>query len=97
KQSKGAISYLALSFADPELVTVGLKTDAGVVQPSAETITTGKYPIWAYEHMYTKGEAQGPVKALIDYALSPGFQKDVLPTVKGFMPVVAMTVSKDKD
>jgi phosphate transport system substrate-binding protein len=34
KQTKGAISYLALSFADPDLQLFGIKSDAGVVSPT---------------------------------------------------------------
>src|SRR6185437_3848560 len=56
KQTKGAISYLALSFADPELKTFGIKGDAGAVEPGNASITGGTYPIWSYEHMFTKGE-----------------------------------------
>jgi phosphate transport system substrate-binding protein len=97
KQTKGAISYLALSFKDDSLVTIPLKTDKGTVEPSTETITAGTYPIWAYEHMYTKGEATGASKAFLDYILSPDFQTRVVPTVKGFIPMTQMKVTKDKD
>lgn len=97
KQTKGAISYLGLSFADNDVLTLGLKTDKGLVEPNAETITSGAYPIWSYEHMYTKGQPSGSTKAFLDYLLSEDFQKNVLPTVKGFIPVVAMKVSREKD
>jgi phosphate transport system substrate-binding protein len=97
KQTKGAISYLALSFADPDLQIFGLKSDAGVVAPTAESIAEGSYPIWSYEHMYTKGEPTGVAKQFLDYMLSSEFQEQVLPTVKGFIPVTRMKVSRDKD
>jgi phosphate transport system substrate-binding protein len=97
KQTKGAISYLALSFADPELATFSLKSDAGVVEPGAAGITTGAYPIWAYEHMYTKGEATGSTKQFLDYLASADFQDTVLPTVKGFIPVTQMKTAREKD
>jgi phosphate transport system substrate-binding protein len=97
KQTKGAISYLALSFADPELLVIGLKGDAGVVQPSTQSITSGSYPIWSYEHMYTKGQPTGVAKAFLDYMTSQEFQEQVLPTVKGFIPVTQMKTSRDKD
>jgi phosphate transport system substrate-binding protein len=97
KQTKGAISYLALSFKDDELATLSLKGEGGLVEPTTENITAGKYPIWAYEHMYTKGEATGGTKAFIDYVVSPEFQNDVLPTVKGFISVTAMKTSRDAD
>ncbi|HZU84277.1 MAG TPA: phosphate ABC transporter substrate-binding protein [Polyangiaceae bacterium] len=97
KQTKGAISYLALSFADPDLQVLGLKTDAGVVDPTPASITSGRYPIWSYEHMYTKGEPTGVAKEFLDYVLSPQFQERALPGVKGFIPVTQMKVSRDKD
>ena len=97
KQTKGAISYLALSFADPDLVTLAMKTDKGVVMPAADTIESGAYPIWSYEHMYTKGEATGGAKEFLDYVQSAPFQSEVLPTVKGFIPVTAMKITRDHD
>jgi phosphate transport system substrate-binding protein len=96
KQTKGAISYLALSFKDDELVTLSLKgADGAVVDPTDANIESGAYPIWSYEHMFTKGEATGQAKAFIDYVLAADFQKGVLPTVKGFIPVTDMKVTKD--
>jgi phosphate transport system substrate-binding protein len=95
KQSKGAISYLALSFADPELKTFSLKSDAGVIEPGAESISSGAYPIWSYEHMYTKGEPTGSAKQFLDYLASADFQEHVLPTVKGFIPITQMKVTRE--
>jgi phosphate transport system substrate-binding protein len=95
KQTKGAISYLALSFADPELQTFGIKSDAGNVQPTTDSITGGTYPIWSYEHMYTKGEATGATKDFLDYLASADFQEHVLPTVKGFIPITQMKIARE--
>jgi phosphate transport system substrate-binding protein len=95
KQSKGAISYLALSFADPELHTFALKSDAGAIEPGAESITGGTYPIWSYEHMYTKGEPTGAAKDFLDYLASTDFQEHVLPTVKGFIPITQMKLARE--
>ncbi|MCL2778403.1 MAG: phosphate ABC transporter substrate-binding protein [Polyangiaceae bacterium] len=97
KQTKGAISYLALSFKDDSLLTLSIKTDAGVVEPTEASIIAGKYPIWSYEHMYTKGEPTGLTKAFLDYIGSADFQKGVIPTVKGFIPVTEMKVTREKD
>ena len=41
---------------------------------SADAVTSGQYPIYAYEHMYTKGEATGTVKLFLDYMTSAEFQ-----------------------
>jgi phosphate transport system substrate-binding protein len=97
KQTKGAISYLALSFKDDSLLTVAVKTDKGPVEATAQNIQAGSYPIWAYEHMYTKGAPTGATKTFLDFMLSPDFQEKTLPTVKGFIPVTQMKVTKDKD
>jgi phosphate transport system substrate-binding protein len=97
KQTKGAISYLALSFKDPELVVLSFKKADKVVEPVDETIASGDYPIWAYEHMYTKGEPTGTAKAFLDYMSSLDFQNGVLPKVKGFIAVTKMKVSREKD
>ena len=95
KQTKGAISYLALSFADPDLRTFPLKSDAGVIVPGAESITSGVYPIWSYEHMYTKGEPTASPKQFLDYLASAEFQEKVLPSVKGFIPITQMKVTRE--
>jgi phosphate transport system substrate-binding protein len=66
KQTPGAVSYVALSGITGGVTIVAV----GGVMPAPETITTGKYPIWSYEHMYTYGEPQGPVAAFIDFVKS---------------------------
>jgi phosphate transport system substrate-binding protein len=96
KQTKGAISYLALSFKDDDLVTLAIKgADAGVVDSSDANIESGAYPIWSYEHMFTKGEATGATKTFLDYMLSPEFQKSDLQRVKGFIPITEMKTTRD--
>ena len=97
KQTRGAISYLALSFDDPGLRTLSVRRDDGtVVAPTAEAITSGDYPIWSYEHLYTRGAPSGATRAFLDYVLSRRFQDEVVPTVKGFIPVTAMKVERDE-
>jgi phosphate transport system substrate-binding protein len=97
KQTPGAISYLALSFKEDGLVTLPLKIGAETVEPTSENIESGKYPIWSYEHMYTKGEATGGAKRFLDFVTGNDFQTNGLPSVKGFVPVTLMKVKKDKD
>jgi phosphate transport system substrate-binding protein len=97
KQTKGAISYLALSFRDPELQTFAFKKEKDTIEPTDENIASGAYPIWSYEHMYTKGEPTGTTKAFVDYLVSPEFQDTVLPSVKGFIAVTKMKASREKD
>jgi phosphate transport system substrate-binding protein len=97
KQTPGAISYLALSFAEADILTLAVKLGPDIIEPTPEEIAQGRYPIWAYEHMYTNGEATGATKKFLDYMLSDEFQSRVLPNVRGFIPVTAMKLHKDKD
>lgn len=71
QQTDGAIGYLALSY----LATAENRTGINIlkydgVEANKENITTGKYPVWSYEHMYTKGEPRGLTKAYLDYMVS---------------------------
>jgi len=63
KQTPGAVSYVALSGIKPGVSIVAVD---GVV-PSQDTIVSGKYPIWSYEHMYTNGEPKGQIAAFIEF------------------------------
>lgn len=85
----GAISYLALSYIKDNSIKA-LKLDG--IEPTAANITSGKYPIWSYEHMYTKGAAQGLSKAFIDYMTSDEVKP--LITKLGYIPINDMTVSR---
>ena len=81
----GAIGYVDAPYAD-ESVKV-LKFDG--VEFSAQNIIDGKYPIYGYGHMYTKGEPTGAVKAFIDYIMSDEFQNSQVEKL-GFIPVNKM-------
>ena len=59
------------------------------VEYSPQNIIDGKYPIYGYGHMYTKGEPTGAVKAFIDYILSDEFQNTQVEKL-GFIPVSKM-------
>ncbi|HWT04468.1 MAG TPA: phosphate ABC transporter substrate-binding protein [Xanthomonadales bacterium] len=67
KQTPGAVSYVALSGISGGGVTI-VAVDG--VMPTPQTIETGKYPIWSYEHMYTYGEPKGDVAGFIDFVKS---------------------------
>jgi phosphate transport system substrate-binding protein len=86
----GSISYLALSFASSNN-TVKMVSLNGVA-PTNANIISGQYPIWSYEHMYTKGDPQGMTKAFIDYMMSPA----VAPLIQqlGYIVGSSMTVSR---
>jgi phosphate transport system substrate-binding protein len=64
KQTPGAVSYVALSGITDAGVTV-VAVDG--VTPTPQTIASGRYPIWSYEHMYTYGEPAGNVADFIRF------------------------------
>ena len=65
KSTNGAIGYVALSYltGDAGVETVAIDD----VEPTLENTYSGKYPVWTFEHMYTKGEPNEVTKAFIDY------------------------------
>ncbi|CAM4001039.1 phosphate ABC transporter substrate-binding protein [Saccharibacillus endophyticus] len=90
--TKGAVGYLAFSYLD-DTVTA-LSYDG--VEPKEENVQSGDYPIWAYEHMYTKGEPDGATKAFLDYFMTEEVQNaDV--TELGYIPVSSMEVKRDAE
>ncbi|AIQ63953.1 phosphate-binding protein [Paenibacillus stellifer] len=89
-ETPGAIGYLALSYLDNTVQT--LKYDS--VDPSVDNVVSGKYPVWAYEHMYTNGEPNATVKAFLDYFLTDEVQNGDV-TELGYIPANKMQVSRD--
>lgn len=81
----GSIGYVDAPYADDSVKV--LKFDG--VEYSPQNIIDGKYPIYGYGHMYTKGEPTGAVKAFIDYILSDEFQNTQVEKL-GFIPVNKM-------
>lgn len=81
----GAIGYVDAPYADDSVKI--LKFDG--VEYSAQNIIDGKYPIYGYGHMYTKGEPTGALKAFIDYIISDEFQNTQVEKL-GFIPISKM-------
>ena len=68
KDTKGAIGYVALSYltGDPGVATVAIDD----VEPTLENTYNGTYPVWTFEHMYTKGEPDEVNAAFLDYIMN---------------------------
>ena len=75
KDNRGAIGYVALSYLvnNKDVATVAVDG----VEPTLENTYNGTYPIWGYEHMYTKGEPTGAVKAYPDFIMSDEYGKAI--------------------
>ena len=81
----GAIGYVDAAYADNTVKTLAYNG----VKYAADAVVNGQYPVYAYEHMYTKGQPTGAVKAFIDYVLSPDFQNTYVEK-QGFLPMTKM-------
>lgn len=74
-QTKGAIGYVALPYLVNHKDVAALAIDG--VAPTLENTYNGTYKVWGYEHMYTKGEPTGAVKAFLDYILSDEYGVEI--------------------
>lgn len=83
-QTPGAIGYIDAAYLNDKIKA--LKYNG--IEYTPENVYTGKYPVYSYEHMYTKGSAQGVVKEFLDYILSSDFQNKV--EEKGFLSINKM-------
>lgn len=72
--TSGAISYTVLGAAKSSGLTM-LSIDNNA--PTANAVEHNIYKFWAFEHMYTKGQASGLTIALINYMASDFAQKTV--------------------
>ncbi|WP_068994253.1 phosphate ABC transporter substrate-binding protein PstS family protein [Streptococcus himalayensis] len=91
-QTPGAISYLAFSYIDNSVKTIQLNG----FEPTMDNVVTNDWPIWSYEHMYTKGEATGLEKEFLDYVMSEKIQKGIVVDM-GYISVNDMKVTKSAD
>ncbi|WP_066312142.1 phosphate ABC transporter substrate-binding protein [Bacillus sp. FJAT-29814] len=92
-ETDGAIGYLAFSYFTDDKVTP-LAIDG--VEPTEENVQSGDFPVWAYQHSYTKGEAEGLAKAFLEYLMSDEIQTTLLKE-QGYLPVTKMKVERDAE
>ncbi|MDA8160097.1 MAG: phosphate ABC transporter substrate-binding protein [Desulfobacteraceae bacterium] len=88
-ETPGAVGYLALSYIDPSIKALEFNGVAATVA----NITDGKYPVWSYEHMYTKGEPSGVAKEFLGYMMGPEVQGKLVAAL-GYIPVSEMKTSR---
>lgn len=91
-QTPGAISYLAFAYLDDSIKTIKLNG----FEPTTENVSTNDWPIWSYEHMYTKGEADGLTKEFLDYMYSDEVQEGIVVSM-GYISINDMKVEKTAD
>ncbi len=86
----GAVSYVAFSYVDKTVRPLALSG----VKPTDQNVTTGAWPIWSYEHMYTKGAPTGLTKKFLAYIQSTTMQQKLVSKM-GYIPMTAMKVERD--
>ena len=86
----GAISYVAFSYVTDDVATLSIDG----VAPKDENVTTNKWTIWAYEHMYTKSQPKELTKEFLEYILSDDVQNNIVGAL-GYIPVSKMEVERD--
>lgn len=91
-QTPGAISYLAFAYLDDSIKTIKLNS----FEPTTENVSTNDWPIWSYEHMYTKGEPDGLTKEFLDYMYSDEVQEGIVVSM-GYISINHMKVEKSAD
>ncbi|MBY5020362.1 phosphate ABC transporter substrate-binding protein PstS [Streptococcus suis] len=91
-QTPGAISYLSFAYLDDSVKTIKLNG----FEPTAENVTTNDWPIWSYEHMYTKGEPTELTKEFLEYMMSDEVQYGIVESM-GYISVHDMKVEKSVD
>lgn len=91
-QTPGAISYLSFAYVDDSVKKIKLNG----FEPTVENVATNDWPIWSYEHMYTKGEATGLTKEFLDYMMTEDVQTGIVPAM-GYISINDMKVMKGAD
>ncbi len=71
--NQGAIGYVAMSYFSDDIQPLAIDG----AEPTLENTYNGSYTVWGYEHMYTKGEAEGIAKAFIEYVMSDDFAANI--------------------
>lgn len=86
----GAISYLAFSYVDKTIKAPSIDR----VKPNDQNVTTNKWKIWSYEHMYTKGKPDQATAAFLAYMVSSKVQQRDVKAL-GYIAISAMKVTKN--
>jgi len=87
----GTISYISFPYANGDNIQ---KLSIDGVKPTNKNITTNKWQLWAYQHMYTKPDKK--TNAFIKYMLGKKVQHDLVPKI-GYLSIDDMKVTRDSD
>lgn len=88
RRNPNAIGYDGLGYVDPEhekVLSIAPDADSAYVPPTAETASSGDYPLARDLYMYTAGEPEGVVAEYLDWIMSAAGQEIVAQL--GFVPL----------
>lgn len=89
----GTISYISFPYANDKNIQ---KLDLNGIAPTNANVTTNKWQLWSYEHMYTQKNTPKYVKNFIEYMLSSKIQKDLVPKL-GYISIDDMKIVRDSN
>ena len=85
----GAISYIAFAYLNDQVQAINLEG----VKPTAANVTTNKWKLWSYEHMYTQKQPSQATEKFIEYMQSKKVQKTLV-TDAHYISIHDMKVEK---
>jgi len=77
-QTSGAIGYVDAPYATGNVKILNFDG----VEYTPDNVINGTYKLFAFEHMYTKGEPDANTRAFLDYILSDEFQSTYVEQLK---------------
>lgn len=83
--NENAIGYIDFAYIKGNVKAVAYNG----VEATTDNVVNGKYPVWEYGYLLTKGEAKGADLAFIKYLQSSKFQNGSLKKLK-FIPINAI-------
>lgn len=86
----GAISYVATAYVNKQVAPV--KLDG--VSASYQNITSNRWKLWAYEHMYTRKEPTKMTRAFISYLQDPYVQNHLVKNAR-YVSIHDMQVTRN--
>lgn len=87
----GTISYISFPYANDQQIT---KLSIDGVKPNNKNVTTNRWQLWSYEHMYTKGKPNQATQNFIDYMLADKVQHDLVPKL-GYISIKDMKIYRN--
>lgn len=90
RSTPGAISYLAFSYFKSDIQALAIDG----VKPTEANVTTNKWKIWSYEHMYTQKKIDDATKKFLAYMETDQVQNGAVKKL-GYISIHDMKVTKD--